>query len=75
MNASVIGVIGFYRDSDPESKYTNNRMSHLSDRFRLESVIAYLGNEKTKLSNKAATLRAADPVTSLEERILPCLCG
>ena len=42
------------------------RMSHLSGRFRLESVIAYLGNEKSKLSNKAATLRAADPVTSLK---------
>ena len=41
-------------------------MIHLSDRFRLESVMAYLGNEKTKLSNKAATLRAADPVTSLK---------
>jgi exodeoxyribonuclease VII large subunit len=42
------------------------RMSHISGRFRIESVIAYLGNEKTKLSNKAATLRAIDPVTSLK---------
>lgn len=42
------------------------RMSHLSGRFRIETVIAYLGNEETKLSNKAATLRAADPVTSLK---------
>ena len=41
-------------------------MSHLSGRFRLESVFVYLGNDKTKLSNKAATLRAADPVTSLK---------
>jgi exodeoxyribonuclease VII large subunit len=41
-------------------------LSHLSDRFKLESIISTLANERTKLSNKAATLRAADPVTSLE---------
>ena len=29
-------------------------------------MITYLDNEKTKLSNKAATLRAADPKTSLK---------
>ena len=41
-------------------------MSHLSGRFRLETIINHIGNEITKLSNKAATLRAADPVTSLK---------
>ena len=29
------------------------------------TAVAIIGNEKTKLVNKAATLRAADPVTSL----------
>jgi hypothetical protein len=32
----------------------------------LESVINCIGNEKTKLKNKAATLRASDPMTSLK---------
>ncbi|MDB4304069.1 hypothetical protein N9934_04700 [Desulfosarcina sp.] len=41
-------------------------LSHLSGRFRLESIISVLVNERTKLANKAATLRAADPVTSLK---------
>ena len=38
---------------------------HLCSRFRLESIVTYLHNEKNKLINKAATLRAADPATSL----------
>jgi exodeoxyribonuclease VII large subunit len=39
---------------------------HLFSRFRLESIVTYLNNEKIKLTNKAATLRAADPKTSLK---------
>ena len=42
------------------------QVHHLSRRFRLETTIVYLGNEKSKLANKAATLRAADPSTSLK---------
>jgi len=42
------------------------QVRHLSRRFRLETIIPYLGNEKTKLTNKAATLRAVDPATSLK---------
>ena len=42
------------------------QVRHLSRRFRLEKIITYLGNEKTKLTNKAATLRAVDPATSLK---------
>jgi hypothetical protein len=37
----------------------------ISKQFKLESFVAIIGNEKTKLVNEAATLRAADPVTSL----------
>jgi exodeoxyribonuclease VII large subunit len=40
--------------------------SHLSSQFRLEPIIAYLENEKTKLTNKGAALRSADPATSLK---------
>jgi exodeoxyribonuclease VII large subunit len=49
-----------------ELKIRKQRMTHLSDRFRLESMIAFLENEKYKLVTKAATIRAADPVTSLK---------
>ncbi len=42
------------------------RLGDLSGRFRLEPVIAFLENEKTKLTNKGATLRVADPSTSLK---------
>jgi len=42
------------------------QINQLSRRFRLESVINCIGNEKTKLKNKAATLRASDPMTSLK---------
>jgi exodeoxyribonuclease VII large subunit len=42
------------------------QVHHLSRRFRLETTIVYLGNEKSKLANKAATLRAADPSISLK---------
>jgi exodeoxyribonuclease VII large subunit len=42
------------------------QVTKLSRRFRLETIINHIGNEKTKLSNKAATLRAADPMTSLK---------
>jgi len=38
-------------------------VSHLFSRFRLESIMAYLKNEKSKLVNKAGTLRASDPIT------------
>ena len=41
-------------------------MGQLSKQFRLGSFIAYIENEKIKIANKAATLRAADPVTSLK---------
>ena len=42
------------------------RVTHLSARFRLESVIASIEKEKSKLANIAVTLRTADPVTSLK---------
>ncbi|MBI9086328.1 MAG: exodeoxyribonuclease VII large subunit [Desulfobacterales bacterium] len=42
------------------------QVRHLSRRFRLETIVAHIGNEKTKLANKAATLRAVDPATSLK---------
>jgi exodeoxyribonuclease VII small subunit len=42
------------------------RINQLSRQFRLESVINCIGNEKSKLKNKAAKLRAADPMTSLK---------
>jgi exodeoxyribonuclease VII large subunit len=42
------------------------RFESLAKRFKLESIISYLDNEKQKLSNKAVTLRAADPATSLK---------
>jgi exonuclease VII large subunit len=34
------------------------QVTQLSRRFRLETIINHIGNEKTKLANKAATLRA-----------------
>ena len=49
-----------------EINIRKQQIGHLSKQFRLESVINYIGNEKTKLVNKAATLRAADPVNSLK---------
>jgi exodeoxyribonuclease VII large subunit len=51
------------------------RLSHLSDRFKLESIISVLANERTKLTNKAATLRAADPFNQPEKGILSCIHG
>jgi len=42
------------------------KAGYLSNQFRLEPVIAYLENEKIKLANKSATLRAADPTNSLK---------
>lgn len=42
------------------------KAGYLSSQFRLEPVIAYLENEKIKLANKSATLRAADPTNSLK---------
>ena len=49
-----------------EIHISKQRFSHLSSRFRLEPVIAFLKNEKTKLTNKGATLRVADPSNSLK---------
>ena len=49
-----------------ELNIRNQQSSHLSGRFKLESMIAFLENEKYKLATKAATLRAADPDTSLK---------
>ena len=49
-----------------EINIRKQQLGHLSSRFRLEPVIASLENEKTKLFNKGATLRAADPSTSLK---------
>lgn len=42
------------------------RLLDLKTRYKLESVISFLNNEKIRLVNKAATLRAADPVTNLK---------
>jgi len=42
------------------------RLGHLRSRFRLGPVIASIENERIKLANKGATLRAADPSTSLK---------
>ena len=49
-----------------ELRIRKQRMEHLSGMFRLESVLTRLLNDKAKLANKAATLRAADPATSLK---------
>lgn len=49
-----------------EMNFCKQQMTQFSRRFKIESVIKYIGNEKTKLAAKAATLRAADPVTSLK---------
>ena len=49
-----------------EINIRKQQIGHLSKQFKLESFIGYIGNERTNLSNKAATLRAADPVTSLK---------
>lgn len=38
----------------------------ISRRFKLETILNHIGNEKIKLENKAATLRATDPITSLK---------
>ena len=46
--------------------FKKQRLSHLSDRFKLDSIISIVANERTKLTNKAATLRATDPITSLK---------
>ena len=35
-------------------------------RFKLEHVMALIENEKTNLTNRLATIRAADPLTSLK---------
>ncbi len=35
-------------------------------RFKLKHVLALIANEKTNLTNKLATIRAADPLTSLK---------
>ena len=49
-----------------EINIRKQQIGHLSKQFKLESFIGYIGNERTNLRNKAATLRAADPLTSLK---------
>ncbi len=51
---------------ETEIKFIDQQLSHLSKRFSLAALLTYLGNEKTKLANKAAILRAAAPDTSLK---------
>ena len=42
------------------------KIRHLSSRFRLETIITHLKSETSKLATKAATLRATDPATSIK---------
>jgi exodeoxyribonuclease VII large subunit len=49
-----------------ELQIKRQHVSLLSGRFRLDLIVSYLKNEKSKLLNKSATLRAADPDTSLK---------
>jgi exodeoxyribonuclease VII large subunit len=49
-----------------EINIRKQQIGQLSKQFKLESVVKYIGNEKIQLDNKSATLRTADPVTSLK---------
>ena len=42
------------------------QLGHYRRRFRLETFITMIGTEKAKLEAMAATLRVADPITSLK---------
>jgi exodeoxyribonuclease VII large subunit len=56
----------FMQRFESEINIRKQQIGQLSKQLKLESVINYIGNQKSHLASKAATLRAVDPVTSLK---------